>query len=203
MNKIIFGCKPSVLTGKEPIYSAANSKLPVTYSYLSVMPPIKDQGQAPKCVAYSTCAWLDWRKNIAEHDNNGDQFDVDKIYNCRADKSAQGMQIIEAMHFLKNSQDKLYHIKGYAKVGSIEQLKSSLIANGPALCGMPVRSYNSDFWNGNQMYGGHCLVVVGYNDKGFIIRNSWGQLFGNNGYTLLPYSEFNNDNLFEIWTIFA
>ena len=146
MNKIIFGCKPSVLTGKEQIYSAANSKLPATYSYLSVMPPIEDQGQAPKCVAYSTCAWLDWRKNIAEHDNNGDQFDVDKIYNCRADKSAQGMQIIEAMHFLKNSQDKVYHIKGYAKVGSIEQLKSSLIANGPALCGMPVRSYNSDFW---------------------------------------------------------
>jgi C1A family cysteine protease len=49
--------------------------------------------------------------------------------------------------------------------------------------------------------GGHCILIVGYNENGFIIRNSWGNLFGNKGYTLLPYNEFNS--IFEAWTIIA
>jgi hypothetical protein len=34
---------------------------------------------------------------------------------------------------------------------------------------------------------GHAMTVVGYNEKGFIIKNSWGKNFGDNGYITISY----------------
>jgi C1A family cysteine protease len=45
--------------------------------------------------------------------------------------------------------------------------------------------------------GGHAVCMVGYDDKikfkdgkmgGFIVRNSWGENWGDNGYFYMPYS---------------
>ena len=200
MDKIIFGCTPSTEFTNVPTYTNI-IKIPEKYSYVSVMPPIENQGQTSKCVAYSICSWLDWRKNIGEHDNNGNQFNVDTIYGVRRDKSANGMMITEALHFLTSTDLSNYKINGYSKIGSIECAKTSLIVNGPVIAGMGVHSYNSDFWNGAENMGGHCILIVGYNENGFIIRNSWGNLFGNKGYTLLPYNKFKS--ICEAWTIKA
>ncbi|WP_165380331.1 C1 family peptidase [Candidatus Finniella inopinata] len=67
------------------------------------------------------------------------------------------------------------------------------------------------------LFGGHCLMVVGYNDKyapgTFTVRNSWGSSYtvgderrpiGNNGYYYIPYDYIANPNLaFDFWTITA
>lgn len=39
-------------------------------------------------------------------------------------------------------------------------------------------------------YGYHAMVIVGYTDetKHFVVRNSWGQSFGDKGYCYIPYS---------------
>lgn len=39
-------------------------------------------------------------------------------------------------------------------------------------------------------FGYHAMVIVGYSDdtKFFVVRNSWGEHFGNNGYCYIPYS---------------
>lgn len=39
-------------------------------------------------------------------------------------------------------------------------------------------------------FGYHAMVVVGYSDdtKFFLVRNSWGEHFGDNGYCYIPYS---------------
>ena len=49
------------------------------------------------------------------------------------------------------------------------------------------------------LLGYHAISIVGYDENGFIIRNSWGKSFCDNGYTTLPYEEFNK--LMEAWTI--
>lgn len=43
----------------------------------------------------------------------------------------------------------------------------------------------------------HAMVICGYNEseKIFIVRNSWGKGFGDNGYCYFPYSYFTNPNL--------
>jgi hypothetical protein len=47
--------------------------------------------------------------------------------------------------------------------------------------------YFSDTLNTNEKYGGHAVTIVGYNDKGFIIKNSWGTNWGVNGYSTVSY----------------
>jgi hypothetical protein len=38
--------------------------------------------------------------------------------------------------------------------------------------------------------GGHAVAIVGYNAQGFIVQNSWGPAWGDEGFALLPYEDF-------------
>ena len=46
-------------------------------------------------------------------------------------------------------------------------------------------------------FGYHAMVVVGYSDdtKFFLVRNSWGEHFGNKGYCYIPYSYISDPEL--------
>ena len=47
--------------------------------------------------------------------------------------------------------------------------------------------YMTDTTKNYGYYGGHAVTIVGYNDKGFIIKNSWGKNWGMNGYATISY----------------
>jgi len=57
-----------------------------------------------------------------------------------------------------------------------------------------------------RLLGGHALVIAGYDVSNpsnpfFIVRNSWGTRWGNNGYCYVPYAYFLDRNLaFDSWT---
>jgi len=38
--------------------------------------------------------------------------------------------------------------------------------------------------------GGHAFCIVGYNQEGFIVQNSWGEAWGWNGFALLSYADW-------------
>lgn len=55
-----------------------------------------------------------------------------------------------------------------------------------------------------QLLGGHAVVCVGYDDNKdyWIMRNSWGKAWGDNGYFYLPYPYLLDCNLTsDLWTI--
>jgi C1A family cysteine protease len=57
---------------------------------------------------------------------------------------------------------------------------------------------------GDSIEGGHAVCCVGYDDnkKMFIIRNSWGTTWGDQGYFYMPYAYMINANLCsDFWTI--
>ena len=59
---------------------------------------------------------------------------------------------------------------------------------------------------GEKVLGGHAVVAVGYNDaaKRFLIRNSWGADWGQQGYFTMPYAYLDNRNLADdFWTLRA
>jgi len=55
-------------------------------------------------------------------------------------------------------------------------------------------NYSSDL----EKTGGHAFAIVGYNDKGFWIQNSWGAQWGQNGLALWLYEDW-IDNIMDAW----
>ena len=50
--------------------------------------------------------------------------------------------------------------------------------------------------------GGHAFVIVGYDERGFWIHNSWGPEWGVDGYGLLPFQEWSTSG-FDAWVVEA
>jgi hypothetical protein len=38
--------------------------------------------------------------------------------------------------------------------------------------------------------GGHAFAIVGYNETGFLVQNSWGERWGSGGYAILSYADW-------------
>lgn len=38
--------------------------------------------------------------------------------------------------------------------------------------------------------GGHAFAIIGYNETGFLIQNSWGERWGSRGYAILSYADW-------------
>ncbi|MCU1531640.1 MAG: hypothetical protein JWO49_1211 [Arthrobacter sp.] len=46
--------------------------------------------------------------------------------------------------------------------------------------------------------GGHAFSIVGYNDVGFLVQNSWGEEWGKGGFATLPYEDW-LESAFDSW----
>ena len=98
---------------------------------------------------------------------------------------------------------KLHRIKQYARIHDLQKLKKALVENGVCLITFPVYSPQKvDFWNKSDGFtnhvGGHAVCVVGYTQDAFIIRNSWGKYWGENGYCYYKFSDWGKH--WEVWT---
>ena len=83
-------------------------------------------------------------------------------------------------------------ITGYGQIYTLENLKKALYTNGPCLISFETYNETERMWkqiDNEPPLGGHGMCVVGYNKEGFIIRNSWGTNWGNNGNCIYPYED--------------
>jgi hypothetical protein len=46
--------------------------------------------------------------------------------------------------------------------------------------------------------GGHAFALVGYNEIGFLVQNSWGKTWGKDGFATLPYEDW-LESAFDAW----
>ena len=200
------GFVPSIIDGSEDIFEAPkNMGFPKQFSYMKYLPNVLDQGLYPTCVPCSISAFLNWDLNLPTGSKDDNSVAIFEIFD-KGDGAEDGMTFKSAFKVLRTegvSTDKgNVKIKRYAKINSSMALKFALITNGPCVGALPV--YNSavdEFWAGNSRYieGYHAIAIVGYNEDGFIIRNSWGKSYGENGYFFLKNEEINK--FLEIWTL--
>lgn len=94
-------------------------------------------------------------------------------------------------------------------------MKKSLASNEPFVLGILIyESFETDNVSrtgivpmpqrNESILGGHAILCVGYDDTKsmFIMRNSWGTNWGDNGYFYIPYEYITNSNLAsDFWNI--
>jgi hypothetical protein len=49
-----------------------------------------------------------------------------------------------------------------------------------------------------KLLGGHAFILVGYNNIGFLVQNSWGPAWGKKGFATLPYEDW-LDSAYDAW----
>lgn len=206
MKDLVLGCIPSTMDGSEKVFGVGDEiTIPDTYSYIDFLPKILNQGADQICVPCTVSSYLNWKENLKDGINKDNKISLFEIYRSRTN-CGEGMTFKDALSFLKKKGVKSdvgrLQISQYGRVLSLMMLKYALIMNGPCFGALPVYSDRDEFWRkeySEGFMGYHAIAIVGYNEKGFIIRNSWGTSFGDNGYVIIPYDEF--DELIEIWTV--
>ena len=197
------GCQPSKLDGSEHIFKVEGDiELPTEFTWEGTMPPVRDQGNSQTCVCQTLTGLLDFYYNASKGvSNKCNNFSINELYEMRSNKNSDGMSIKEGMSLLKHKGLNNIKIDNYAKINSILMLKRCLFMFGPAAAGFPCYDGEPvDFWISRGSYcGGHCVMIVGYTPTGFIIRNSWGKKWGNNGYAEISYADY-SDKCFEAWS---
>lgn len=93
-----------------------------------------------------------------------------------------------------------YKAKAYARLYSIDEIKTAL-HNGKMVLGGLLVTDSFMFYDGNgvipvpqgRIYGGHAIVICGYDDERKALRglNSWGEGWGDNGFFWLSYDFMN------------
>lgn len=105
----------------------------------------------------------------------------------------------------------------YCRVArSLTQMKGCLASGYPFVFGFTVYDafetdavaksgiLNMPDTSKESVLGGHAVLAVGYDDEAqrFIVRNSWGNTWGQAGYFTMPYAYFMEENLSDdFWTI--
>ncbi len=92
---------------------------------------------------------------------------------------------------------------------SVGAIKNALYAYGPLVTTMDV--YTDFFYYKGGIYryaegtyqGGHAILIIGYDDinQYFIVKNSWGTSWGEEGFFNIAYSELSSVVGFGYWTI--
>jgi len=105
-------------------------------------------------------------------------------------------------------------IDSYYKIGGVGQtridfIQRALRAQHVVVFGMTVDKTFMDYAGGimamptpnRQTEGGHCMVIVGYdnNTQCWIVRNSWGIGWGENGYAYIPYAYLDASSANDFW----
>ena len=99
--------------------------------------------------------------------------------------------------------DKAYphRVSSYFRIDDENGVKSALMNHGYVLVSMKWHKdatlVDDVYIPGEQVSGGHAIVVYGWNEKGWLCQNSWGTSFGNKGRFIIPFDfKFN-----EMWGI--
>lgn len=210
----------------ETIYSD-DVPIPKTLDLRMFLQPVTNQGSQGTCSAQVAACIQEYqaRKEL-NLTGDDDKFSPQFVYNLREEPGMSGMTPRETMKILNKdgvcreflyeygliqlpsqmSTDAIndasnFKIKNYAQIDTIKTLKKALVKNGVCYICFPVFNESTRMWKaaqGETDKGGHAMAVIGYNHEGFIIRNSWGDNWGKNGYTIYPYVDWGAH--WEIWT---
>jgi hypothetical protein len=107
-------------------------------------------------------------------------------------------EVDEARKIVDSNVNKLralaypHRISSYYRCWNAEQIKTALINHGPVLISMNTYddacikndTYTCDT---SKDYGKHCVLLYGWDERGWLIQNSWGKYYAGDGRFVLPF----------------
>ncbi len=93
-------------------------------------------------------------------------------------------------------------ISSYYRLKTETDIKNALLNKYPVVMAMKwygdIRVVNGILTTKYKNYrGGHCMLIYGWNEKGWKVLNSWGTGWGNKGTVIIPY----NIKIRETWAV--
>lgn len=199
--------------------------LPEVLDLREYLPPPRNQGKRGTCAAFSAACIKEFQEKLDV--NYSDYMSPESVYFYRRNQDSQGMHARDVMKILYNhgiapekyfpynpsgepdevpemakSVMENFVIRHYARIKTLHGVKKALRYYGPLLICVPVYRNSPTIWKprykGDKLRGGHAMVIVGYNQEGLIIRNSWGSHWNGDGNVIMPYQDFGCQ--WEIWS---
>lgn len=190
-----------------------NLPLPSEYDLRKYLMPVRDQGKRPTCVAqvFSCIMEYQFMRTDAQFRYNSPMFvynlkntpgegmqgsDLERIGNTFGICSENKFPYLDKNYEIKPPDDAFEEasrikIKNMIVLDTILDVKNFLVNYGPCYIAFPCYNFGPKFWeSGESFNGGHSVAIVGYNSKGFILRNSWGSEWADGGYTIFPFENF-------------
>jgi hypothetical protein len=107
-------------------------------------------------------------------------------------KCSEAMQNVESQLETLKPLAYPHRISTYIRVKSTEEIKRALMECGYVVVSMP---WHKDYKLKNGVYtytkkdtrGYHCVCIYGWNEKGWLVQNSWGKSWGQDGRFIVPF----------------
>lgn len=180
--------------GSYNTFGGGGATITLPNSYQCDTLEVYNQGSEGSCVS---CAATEMMYIHDCQRGNKPSNDFSRLFHLRADRGVNGMNPAEAFEILKNEG----RIRAYARMRSSGALRQSIITHGAAMAVFKVGSTGTRFWEGDGNLGYHAVALTGWTLDGLTVKNSWGTEWGNAGFSLLPWSDFNK--ILELWTILS
>ena len=142
------------------------------------------------CVAYSTTHWANILNNIEwlwEWDYIAKDFWLKMVELWRLDTKVWAV----ILDWPKTARE-VWNIDSYFQVKSIDEVKQAIINWHPVVTWSNQLAWDKVCYEKPSYW--HCVLIIWYNETGFIIKNSYWKWTYDNWTNLLPYSLF--DKLF-------
>jgi C1A family cysteine protease len=180
--------------------------------------PIKDQRQCGSCYSFGACAAYESNKML----KNNETYDLsEQDFMMKAKVigpygGCNGWYLDSSMNLLKNqgvadesacpykgveqncSAAAKYKTEKWSVTTDLKTIKQFLHSNGAAYVGFAVYTDFSYYKTGyyeyksGQLRGYHAVAIVGYDDIGWRVKNSWGTGWGDQGYFWIKYDQMTN-----------
>lgn len=198
------GLELSKIDGSEFLYEIENDGVPTQFSYMKQLPPVLNQGEDPICIPCALSAYFEYKRSLETGKTHESKFKLYDIFESRTTEG-NGMTFKDAFKHIitvgAKYKNGIIKASKYFMIKNLFQLRHAIYANGPCVAALPVYNESIEkFWNKTgQLIGFHAVSIVGYDENGFILRNSWGPSYGHNGYSYITNEDINSAK--EIWTL--
>ena len=205
---------PKTLKKKTAFSAAKNFEAPKELILTGYCTPADDQGDKPWCAAYAAANYAEnllWRKRGYKK-----EIDPAPLYQYAktidGDPDGDGTYLectLEALLKYGHFDSKICKVKTigggvFGNLNSANDVKYAIHRYGVVMAGFNI----TDEWykpsskgvivgkEGAKPQGGHAILLVGFDENGFIIQNSWGGDYAHEGFVYITNKAFNEQFMY-------